>query len=73
MTRPIALVRATVLVGEVAPPEAYDVVIRGGGVLGSAGNPWITADIAIKDGGIVRVGVVEVNARQPSVNGIARS
>ncbi|HYL97818.1 MAG TPA: hypothetical protein VEZ90_02600, partial [Blastocatellia bacterium] len=29
---------------------AYDVVIRGGRVLDGAGNPWINADIAIKDG-----------------------
>jgi N-acyl-D-amino-acid deacylase len=39
-------------------PE-YDVVIRHGQVFDGAGNPWVRADIAIKDGRIVRIGVVE--------------
>jgi len=34
----------------------YDVVIRNGRVLDGAGNPWINADVAIKDGRFVRVG-----------------
>ena len=37
----------------------YDVVIRNGRVLDGAGNPWILADVAIKDGRFVRVGRVE--------------
>ncbi|WP_343519321.1 amidohydrolase family protein [Sphingomonas sp.] len=66
MTRPIALILASLLAGAAAPvpPEAYDVVIRGGRVLDGAGNPWITADVAIKDGRIVRVGVVEGAGKQ---------
>ncbi|MDA0329166.1 MAG: D-aminoacylase [Chloroflexi bacterium] len=39
-------------------PE-YDVVIRNGRVLDGAGNPWILADVAIRDGRFARVGVVE--------------
>src|SRR5580765_3898770 len=37
----------------------YDVVIRNGRVLDGAGNPWINADLAIKDGRFVRVGKVD--------------
>lgn len=36
----------------------YDIVIRNGRVLDGAGNPWIAADVAIKDGRFVRVGHV---------------
>jgi N-acyl-D-amino-acid deacylase len=38
---------------------AYDLVVRNGRVLDGAGNPWIAADVAIRDGRIVRVGLVE--------------
>ena len=38
---------------------AYDVVIRNGRVLDGAGNPWIAADVAIKDGRFVRIGKIE--------------
>jgi len=37
----------------------YDLVIRNGRVLDGAGNPWILADVAIKDGRFVRIGKVE--------------
>lgn len=41
----------------VAGPE-YDIVIRNGRVLDGAGNPWIAADVAIRDGRFVAVGHV---------------
>ena len=47
----------------------YDVVIRNGRVLDGSGNPWILADVAIKDGRFVKVGRVtergttEIDAR----------
>jgi N-acyl-D-aspartate/D-glutamate deacylase len=47
----------------------YDIVIRGGRVLDGAGNPWIAADVAIRDGHFARVGKVfgtgrtEIDAR----------
>ena len=48
-----------------APPApAYDIVIRGGRVLDGAGNPWITADVAIQDGRIARIGVIEGKGKQ---------
>lgn len=37
----------------------YDIVIRNGRVLDGAGNPWIAADVAIKDGRFVRIGKIE--------------
>jgi N-acyl-D-aspartate/D-glutamate deacylase len=36
----------------------YDVVIRNGRVLDGAGNPWIRADVAIRDGRFRRIGVI---------------
>lgn len=49
--------------------EPYDIVIRNGRVLDGSGNPWILADVAIKDGKFVKVGRVigqgkrEIDAR----------
>ncbi len=37
----------------------YDVVIRNGRVFDGAGNPWIRADVAIRDGRFVRIGKVD--------------
>ena len=51
------------------PPSAYDVVIRNGRVLDGSGNPWILADVAIRDGRFAKIGVVpergttEIDAR----------
>jgi len=39
-----------------AQTPAYDVVIRNGRVLDGAGNPWILADVGIKDGRFAKVG-----------------
>lgn len=44
-----------VLIAQVAE---YDIVIRNGRVLDGSGNPWIAADVAIKDGKFVKVGKV---------------
>lgn len=38
---------------------SYDVVIRNGRVLDGAGNPWILADVAIRDGRFVRIGTID--------------
>jgi N-acyl-D-aspartate/D-glutamate deacylase len=48
-----------------APAAAgeYDVVIRNGRVLDGAGNPWIVADVAIRDGRFVQVGTVRGRGR----------
>ncbi len=42
-----------------ASSAVYDIVIRNGRVLDGAGNPWILADVAIKDGRFVRIGKIE--------------
>jgi N-acyl-D-amino-acid deacylase len=42
---------------------AYDVVIRNGRVLDGAGNPWILADVAIRGGRFVKVGMVPGRGR----------
>jgi N-acyl-D-amino-acid deacylase len=60
---------ATFLLSNAAPGPEYDIVIRGGHVLDGAGNPWVAADVAVKDGRIVKVGTVpgkgatEIDAR----------
>src|SRR5437016_2208304 len=45
------------LAAQTAAPD-YDVVIRGGRVLDGSGNPWILADVAIREGHFVKVGKV---------------
>jgi len=42
----------------------YDIVIRNGSVLDGAGNPVIRADVAIKNGRFVRVGIVTGRGQQ---------
>lgn len=51
------------LKAQVAEP-VYDVVIRNGRVLDGSGNPWILADVAIKDGRFARVGKVDGKGRR---------
>ena len=44
-------------------PE-YDIVIRNGRVLDGDGNPWIHADVAIKDGRFARIGKISGRGRR---------
>ncbi|MCJ8156784.1 amidohydrolase family protein [Sphingomonas sp. LaA6.9] len=62
---------ASLLISNAAPtPAEYDIVIRGGRVLDGAGNPWVQADVAIKDGRIVKVGqVVEAGRKEVDARG----
>jgi N-acyl-D-amino-acid deacylase len=55
------LVSSSLVAPIAAQTEAplYDIVIRNGRVLDGAGNPWVLADVAIKDGRFVRIGKVE--------------
>lgn len=54
---------------QAASDTIYDVVIRNGRVLDGEGNPWIAADVAIRDGKFVKIGRVvghgktEIDAR----------
>ena len=47
-----------------AAAPAYDIVIRNGRVLDGAGNPFVRADLAIKNGRIARIGKVEGKGRR---------
>jgi N-acyl-D-amino-acid deacylase len=56
MRRNIAVLFAASVLFAQAP--VYDIVIRGGRVLDGNGNPWIEADVAIKDGRFARIGFI---------------
>jgi len=45
------------------PAPLYDLVIRGGRVLDGMGNPWILADVAVRDGKVARIGRVPGTGR----------
>lgn len=44
--------------GTAMAEDGYDLVIKGARVLDGAGNPWVAADVAIRDGKIAKVGRV---------------
>ena len=70
--RILRLIASTLVLLSVLLPSAavqaqtpeYDIVIRNGRVLDGAGNPWILADVAIKDGKFARIGRVEGKGKQ---------
>ncbi|HEV8364079.1 MAG TPA: amidohydrolase family protein [Gemmatimonadaceae bacterium] len=52
-------------------PAEYDIVIRNGRVLDGSGNPWILADVAIKDGKFAKIGYVTARgAREIDAKGL---
>ena len=55
---------APLLVSAAPPAAEFDIVIRGGRVLDGGGNPWVLADVAIKDGRIDRVGQISGTGRK---------
>lgn len=64
MRKPLLAALGLWLLGAAPAPPIYDLVIRGGRVLDGAGNPWVKADVAVKNGVIVRVGEVTGAGRQ---------
>src|SRR5688572_23118112 len=46
------------------PTYDYDLVIRNGRVLDGQGNPWVRADLAIKEGRFARIGHVQGRGRR---------
>src|SRR5256885_5954108 len=63
MKRGIILLAILATLGTRASAQDYDVVIRNGRVLDGAGNPWILADVAIKDGKFAKVGKIAERGR----------
>jgi N-acyl-D-aspartate/D-glutamate deacylase len=56
---------------EPAARPPFDVVVRNGRVLDGAGNPWIRADVAIRQGRIAKVGrVAEGGLREIDAEGL---
>jgi N-acyl-D-amino-acid deacylase len=53
----IVLVAGTGLAQQ-PPAEVFDVVLIGGSVIDGTGNPWFRADVGIRDGRIVAIGVL---------------
>ncbi len=51
--------QSSVAINAQVADQQYDVVIRNGRVLDGSGNPWIAADVAIKDGRFVQIGKVD--------------
>ena len=50
----------------------FDLVLKGGKVFTGAGNPWFKADVAIKDGIIAEIGVVQNECKEViNVEGLA--
>lgn len=49
---------------QTATAPEYDIVIRGGRVLDGAGNPWVNADVAVKDGRVVHIGKIAGRGKQ---------
>lgn len=66
--RSLAATAALLLCAAAAPAQqpapAWDLVIRHGKVLDGAGNPWVRADVAVKDGRIAKVGAVSGRGRR---------
>ncbi len=66
MTKTLLACSAAWLLGTaaIAASPDYDILIRNGKVLDGAGNPWVKADVAIKDGRIVRIGKLTGTAKR---------
>ena len=60
----VLAISAASLLAQSQPDAAYDVVIRGGRVLDGLGNPWIRADVAIRDGRFAALGRIKGRGRQ---------
>ncbi|ROP80255.1 N-acyl-D-amino-acid deacylase [Stenotrophomonas rhizophila] len=58
MKRTLLWAGVSMLFAANAAAADYDLVIRGGRVLDGAGNPWVRADVAVREGRVVQVGQV---------------
>ncbi|MEP6491345.1 MAG: D-aminoacylase [bacterium] len=71
LIRSLALAAAMVSTGVSARAQTpvvgdtlYDIVIRNGRVLDGEGNPWILADVAIKDGRFAKIGKILAHGKR---------
>src|SRR5262245_1803269 len=55
---------ASVAGAQASSDTIYDVVIRNGRVLDGEGNPWILADVAIKDGRFAKIGRITAHRKR---------
>jgi len=61
----LALAVLPALAAEKPGAAAYDIVITNGKIIDGTGNPWFQADVAIKNGKIVKIGRVDAkNAKR---------
>lgn len=60
----LAIGSASILAQTPTADAVYDIVIRHGRVLDGMGNPWVLADVAIRDGRFVAIGRVDGRGRQ---------
>ena len=55
---------------ETQPP--FDVVIQNGRVMDGSGNPWLRADVAVRDGRIVAVGTIAAGGARTVIDAAGR-
>ncbi len=53
-------------------PGPFDLIVRGGRVLDGTGNPWFRADIGVRDGRIVEVGLLEGATAEREIDATGR-
>ncbi len=63
----LAVLAATVSPAEGVPQPPYDVVIRNARIIDGTGAPWFRGDVAVRDGKIVALGVIDHWATAPVV------
>jgi N-acyl-D-amino-acid deacylase len=69
---PALAVAAALLVVAASPRATFDIVIRGGTVVDGTGTPGMRADVAVKDGVIVRVGNVGAETAAETIDAAGR-
>jgi N-acyl-D-amino-acid deacylase len=60
----LALLGGRAAAQSAASDTLYDIVIRNGRVLDGEGNPWILADVAIKDGRFAKIGTIAAHGKR---------
>jgi N-acyl-D-amino-acid deacylase len=58
----------SLFVGSLAHAQHYDLVIKNGRVVDGTGNPWVYADVGIKDGRISTVGFIDARAAKRTID-----